>query len=209
MVFIFSAFYFYLRPNAERRKIFNSFLIITFYSLAIMEYLSSGAATVWMAVLFGVFFFLLLGIKEFVFVKKENAFNFLSGFLYFLISIVFFSVDKSTGFSFFFYFALTFFVYYKLFKELFDFSYPDFPKTKKTLIVAGSALIIMELASAISLLPLGFLNASALILLFIFILEDLIFYHIKGGLSRETILNNATILIVAAILIFATSKLAL
>lgn len=171
-----------------------------------MEYLFSGAAAVWAAVLFGGFFFLLLGIKEFAFIKKENAFNFLSGFLYFLISIVFFSADKLIGFSFFFYFTLTFFVYYALFKELIDFSYPDFPKTKKALIVAGSALMIMELASAVSLLPLGFLNASALILLFIFILEDLILYHIKGGLSRETILNNVTILIVTAILIFATSK---
>ena len=205
-VFLASATYFYFQPNIEWKKFFYSFIILIFYSLAIVQSISGDFAVISATLVFGAFFFLLLGIKDFVFINRENILNFLSGFLYFLISMVFFVADKKEGFYFLVYFLIAFASYYGLFKELVDFSYRDFPKTKRSLIVAGSAFIIMELASAVSLLPIGFLNSSALILLFIFILEDFIFYHLKGVLSRQTILNNATILIVAMIFIFATSR---
>lgn len=209
-VFIVVAAYFYFQPFFEAKKFVYSFFVIVFYSLAVAGFLSNnsfGDLAAWaMAIVFGIAFFMLLGVKNFYFLRRDINLNILTSFLYFLASVVFFIVDKNSWFDFIFYFVISFAAFYGVLKEFIDFSYPDFPKTKKNLIVAGSAFLIMELISVTALLPIGFLNGSALMLLFIFISEDFIYHHLKGNLNRQMILNNVTILIVAMIFIFATSK---
>lgn len=133
-------------------------------------------------------------------------FNLLSGALFFMVAVAFFIADKSVGFNFLLYYIGAFLAFAFLFKEALDFLPDEFPKKKKSLFVWGTSFLIMEFAVMVSFLPIGFLNSSALIVLIAFILEDLIFYHIKGNLNRQVVLNNLTILIVALIFIFATSK---
>ncbi len=205
-VFIAAAAYMYFQPLFEWKKFIYSFLILLFYSWGSISFFSNGLAATAAAIVFSLAFFVLLGVKNFSFLKRDNKLNVLCGFIYFLISAVFFAADKTGGFGFIFYFMISFAAFYGALKEFLDFFHPDFPKTRKSLIIAGSAFLIMELASAISFLPLGFLNASALVLLFVFILEDFISYHLKGTMNRQAILNNVTILIVAMIFIFAASK---
>lgn len=130
----------------------------------------------------------------------------MSGALFFMISIAFFNADKNNGLKFLFYYLGAFLAFYLVMKESSDFLPVDFPEKKKSLLVWGTAFLIMEFAVMVSFLPIGFLNSSALIVLIAFILEDLIFYYIKGSLNRQVVLNNIAILVIALIFIFATSK---
>lgn len=206
VVFTAVSAYFYFQPMFEWKKFFYIFLVIFFYSIGVIGYFSNSAALLGMALVFGAALFVLLGIKNFLFLERGSKLNILCSFLYFMIAAVFFVADKTSWPDFAFYFLISFAAFYSVFKEFIDFSYPDFPKTKKSLIIAGSAFLMMELVVAVSFLPIGFLNSSALILLFVFVLEEFIFYHLKGNLNRQAILNNVTILIVAIIFIFATSR---
>ena len=206
-VFFGLAFYWYFRSSFEWDTFFCSFLILTLYAYLDTSFLyyatetnvSSGVAPVWLAsALFGALFFLLLGIKEFVFLRRQAIFNFLSGSLYFFV-----------GGSFLLYALLSSVVFYLLIKESIDFFMEDAPKRKKEVLAIGSTLLIMEFLGIVGILPIGFLNSAALIVLIVFVFEDLIYHHLKGALSRQIVLNNVTILIVCLLFIFATSKLTL
>lgn len=217
-VFILSSFYWYFRSMFDWDKFLYSFFVLVFYAYLGTSFFS-GSSTVGgfsgnilvsvSAFVFGILFFLLLSIKEFVFLRRQAVFNFLSGMLYFLVSTTFFVADKDSGGSFLFYFLLSFLAFYLLIKESTDFFTEDAPKRKKDLLVIGSAVLVAEFLSIISILPIGFLSSAALIILIVFILEDLVYYHLKGILDRQIILNNMTILIISIIFIFATSKLSL
>ncbi|OGM93272.1 hypothetical protein A2333_02720 [Candidatus Wolfebacteria bacterium RIFOXYB2_FULL_49_7] len=217
-VFFGLAFYWYFRSSFEWDTFFCSFLILTLYAYLDTSFLyyatetnvSSGVAPVWLAsALFGALFFLLLGIKEFVFLRRQAIFNFLSGSLYFFVGGSFFVADKDAGGSFLLYALLSSVVFYLLIKESIDFFMEDAPKRKKEVLAIGSTLLIMEFLGIVGILPIGFLNSAALIVLIVFVFEDLIYHHLKGALSRQIVLNNVTILIVCLLFIFATSKLTL
>ena len=56
------------------------------------------------------------------------------------------------------------------------------------------------------LLPIGFINSSALALLFALVLQDLAIYHFSGNLTRQVILRNITLVAILAVIIFASSN---
>lgn len=217
-IFFGVAFYWYFRSSFEWDTFFYSFLILTLYAYLGTSYLYyatevegiSGAAPVVLAsLLFGILFFLLLGIKEFVFLRRQAIFNVLSGALYFFVAGMFFVASKEAASSFILYSLLSSVVFYLLMRESTDFFMEDAPKRKKEVLAIGSTLLVFEFLGIVSMLPIGFLNSAALIVLVVFVLEDLIYHHLKGALDRQIVLNNATILIICLLFIFATSKLTL
>ncbi|HAS95269.1 TPA: hypothetical protein DIS57_01475 [Candidatus Wolfebacteria bacterium] len=217
-LFFAAAFSGYFRSLFEWNTFLYSFFVLTLYAYLGTSFLMStsevGGASgnmpvVLASMVFGTLFFLLLGIKEFLFLWRHAIFNFLSGALYFFIGGTFFIVDKSAAGDFLLYFLLSFVALYLLIRESIEFFMEDAPKRKKELLVIGSAVLVAEFLSVVSILPIGFLNSAALIILFVFILEDLVYYHLKGTLDRQIVLNNMTILIVCLLFIFATSKLSL
>lgn len=220
-MFFVCAFYWYFRSLLEWTTFLYLFILLVLYSYLGTSFLASspvGGATgglfgdmpvVLAALFFGTLFFLLLGIKEFTFLRRQAIFNFLSGTLYFFIAGAFFIADKDSSGTFLFYFLLSFVAFHLLIKESVDFFVEDAPKRKKELLVVGSAMLVAEFLSIISILPIGFLNSAALVILIIFVLEDLVYYHLKGTLDRQIVLNNVTILIICLLFIFATSKLSL
>lgn len=218
VLFFAVAFYGYFRSLFDWNTFLYSFFILTLYAYLGTSFLvgssDMGAGLDRMPVVlassvFGVLFFLLLGVKEFLFLWRQAIFNFLSGSLYFFIGGTFFIANKSGAGDFVLYFLLSFVALYLLIKESIEFFMEDAPKRKKELLVIGSAVLVAEFLSVVSILPIGFLNSAALIILFVFILEDLVYYHLKGTLDRQIVLNNVTILVVCLLFIFATSKLTL
>ncbi|MDI6717837.1 MAG: hypothetical protein QMD86_02220 [Patescibacteria group bacterium] len=205
-VFIAAAFYLYFENPFQWRKFLYSFLIIGIYSLVITNFLTNSKIILLVSLGSGILFAFLLSIKNLYVANRQTIFNFLSSVLYFLISVAFFVADKNVSGKFFIYYLGTFFAFYGLLKETLDFLSEDFPKTKKSLLAIGSALVIMEILNVVSLLPIGFLNSSALVLLFAFILEDFVYYHIKGKLNKQILINNAIILAISLVFIFTTSR---
>ena len=63
----------------------------------------------------------------------------------------------------------------------------------------------MEVIWVVALLPMGFLNSSALVLLFILVLEDFAVNYFAGGLNRILILRNITVFVLISLAIFAAS----
>lgn len=206
LIFLLGALYFYFRSFVEIRTFLYSYIIIVIYALLVTRFLGSGIYITLSSLAFGFLFFLLLGVKNLIFISRQSVFNFLTGILYFIVIITYFIAYKIDPFRYIFYLFLSFGSFYLLIKESLDFLFEDFLKKKKVLIALTSAFMIVEAMSVVSLLPIGFLNSAVLVLMMIFVLEDFIFYHIKGGLSRQAVYQNIAIMVISAIFIFITSR---
>ncbi len=90
IIFILIAFYFYLRPSLNTAQFFSSFLVLLVISLLIITYLPI-ANSYWLiifAVFFGFLFYFILGIKNLIFVNRQNVYHILNSFLFLHIFIV-------------------------------------------------------------------------------------------------------------------------
>ncbi|MEK7555421.1 MAG: hypothetical protein AAB516_01215, partial [Patescibacteria group bacterium] len=195
--------YFYWRPVFLCRQFLVSFFVLLIVSFLAIKFLNFGIAGIASILLLAVLFYLLLGIKNLIFVNRSSLYYLLSNILFFLMFFFFFLIDKSQFFLI-KYLSVglgTFF----LSKEFLFFFIPDFSK-RRALITAGFSFLIFELIWVISLLPIGFLNSSALTLFAALILMDFIVNHFNGALTRRVILRNATSWIILSIIIFAASN---
>ncbi len=155
---------------------------------------------------FSLLWFFLLGSKELLFIRRGEIFNFISGLLYFLIAAVYFAAVANPPSSaiFLFYFLATALAFYFLSREIFRFYFPDLSPARNVLFASVLSFLISEILILTPFLPIGFLNSAILIILAIFILEDLIFYHLRGKLDFRIIANNVIILIAGIFFIFLT-----
>ena len=77
----------------------------------------------------------------------------------------------------------------------------------KARIAAGVlAFIISESVFAISFMPLNFVNSANLAFLLFFAVSDIIRRYLENNISKRSILANATIFVLVAILIFFASS---
>ena len=202
-LFIALAFYFYLKPFFEAKKYFFSFLIFLIAALLAISRLpaESGKWNFIAAAVFGLIFFAFLGIKNLVFISRSSIYEFLNNFVFFLVFIVFFMADKSSGWIFWGYSAavLSFFL---LFRE----SIISRPGRDINLFSASLAALISQFVLAVSYLPVGFLNSAAISLAAVLVLKDLTVSHLRGDLNRQVILKNATIILLFSVIVFIASK---
>ena len=201
-LFLFLAFYFYFRKLLEWRKFFYAFLALVFYSLIVINFFNGKVFLAASTVFFALLFFLVLGIKNFVFINRETIFSFLYWALYFVAGIVFFAADKLTSLDLISHSFLIFLVFYLLLKESLEFLHPDTPRKKRNLLALSASFLAAQSALIIRWLPLGFLNSAVMTTILIIVLEDLISYHLKGALSRQIIVKNAAVLAILTLLIF-------
>lgn len=212
-IFIIAALYFYFRESWNRSRFFSSFVIL----------LSSSVLSVWRlagqsspllfaaAVIFGILFFILLGVKNFIFVHRLLPYYFLSSFLLLAVFLLFFSVDKSNLLT--AEYLLVGLSAFLLYREFLLFNSESSPSllqtpliTRKNLIAFALAFLTFQLVWVVSLLPLGFLNSASLLLLFALLFEDLLLHNWNGTLTRQIILRNMTFLLLIGLVIFAFSK---
>ncbi|MBI3638680.1 hypothetical protein HY227_02990 [Candidatus Wolfebacteria bacterium] len=215
-VFAGAACYFYFRKSFNAKKFSASFLALvlgSFLSVKILPLGESGwlfsAAVFWSAM-----FFILLGIKNMVFIRRQPIYFFLNSFLFAGAFILFF-IEKKSDF-----FALNYLLLgvaaYALFKEFLVFNFeisgdPARPMVfaRKKLISLIFAFLTLQLVWAISILPIGFLNSASLALLMVLIFQDFSLHNWSGILERKIILRNATIFLIMSLIIFAFSRWAL
>ncbi len=203
LLFLFTSFYFYWRPNFSGRRFFGSFLILLTASLLAIRFLDFGAVGIVSILGLAILFYLLLGVKNLILSGRSSAYYLLNGSLLFLIFLFFFLADKSHLFS--FKYLLAVFAVFLLAREFLIFFVPDFPK-RRILAATSFSFLTLEILWVVALLPLGFLNAAALALFAALILMDFIVNHFNGSLTRRVILRNATSWIVLSVIIFAASK---
>ncbi len=208
IIFILIAFYFYLRPSLNTAQFFSSFLAPLVISLLIITYLPI-ANSYWLiifAVFFGFLFYFILGIKNLIFVNRQNIYHILNSFLFLTIFILFFNTDKSVFFV--FKYLLTGLGIFFLFREFLMLGFREFIGFPKSLNLISTvfAFLSLQIIWVVSLLPIGFLNAAALVLMIILVLKDFTFHHLSGTINRRIVLRNTTIFLVLSVIIFAVSK---
>lgn len=203
LLFLSVGSYFYWRPVLGVRQFFGSFLTLLIISILALRFLNFTILGIVSGLGLGFLFYWLLGIKNLVFARRSAVYYLLNSFLFFLVFFFFFLIDKSQ-FFWFKYLAAGLGILF-LSKEFLLFFTPDFPK-RKTLAAAGFSFLVLEILWAVSLLPIGFLNSSALMLFAVLILMDFIVHHFNGALTRVVILRNITSWIILNVVIFAASN---
>ena len=114
IAFIFAVFYFYFSPSFSWQEYLSSFLILFVSSLALRPLIPAES---WWGIAFyaGFFglFFILLGVKNLVFINRQLLYHFFNNTLFFLVFLVFFLTNKSELFL--LKYFLTFFVIFIIF----------------------------------------------------------------------------------------------
>lgn len=95
-------------------------------------------------------------------------------------------------------------VLFFLFKEVYAFF--NIPWKKSWILSALMGLIALELTWFVLLLPLGVLNATAFLVLFLVLVRDILLTHFRGELGTAFIFRQFTFLVLLTIIIFAASS---
>lgn len=196
LFFLVTAVFLYSKP------IFNTFYLwASFFILLILALISPpsflGAA------FYAFLFYIILGLKNLVFINRLNWHQALHLSLFYALFMIFWGA--SDGAPFLLKLAGVFAASLFLIREFFKMAAIDFSKRR---VVASwvIALLITEAVWAISWLPIGFLNSSALALLMVFVLINLTLHHLKETLNKQVVLSAITLFVLSALLIFVTSK---
>lgn len=89
-----------------------------------------------------------------------------------------------------------------LVREAFRFETGHFPRRERLAAWAGG-LILAEVAAVVVFLPLGYLNAAAVLTLIFIVLRDILLAHFRGHLKIGLVFREITILVVFLVLIFS------
>ena len=193
ILFLTVAGVFYAQPLFKTIELLTIFFILLTTALLVVKaFLYSSYAP--LAILyFTTLFYLLLGVKNLVLIQREKWQRFLNLALSYNIFLLFFFYSQNDFFSRLLPALLGLFL---LLRSLF----------RKRLIIWITILLMAETLWAISLLPIGFINAASLAFLVYFDISDLAGRHLNQTLNRRRILTDVTILIVLLVAIFAFSR---
>lgn len=154
--------------------------------------------------LYSYIFYLLIGIKNYLFVKRSRFYYVSAILLFYSIFIEFFLADKSNWF--FLKYGAVIAAAFLLFREwLALISAFSFPK-RELLAAAVAAFLVAQLLWAVALLPIGFISSANLMLLAVFAIADFLLKHFTGGISKEFIIQHLIFFLALAALIFWTSN---
>lgn len=203
-IFALAGCYFYFVPGVNSRQFLASYLVILIFPAFLREFLDSGwflaVSLAYMAI-----FFVLLGLKNLIFINRRPIYCFLNGVLVFAVFSLFFWSDR-TGILFFVKYLLAFSAFLFLFKEFLNVSSENQNAQKNNLFAWAISFLVLQIVWALSFLPINFLNAGALILLIVLIFQDFISGYLSGSIDRRLILRNITIFIALALAIFGASS---
>lgn len=208
LVFILAAVFIYFLHILNWRQLFASFFVFLVLSMVFVFYFAPLIShfSFLIPIIFGFVFFLILGIKNLIFIERSAFYHLLNNLLFFLAFLFFFSqwsIMDSPRFI--VRYLLMFAAILFLKKEFLAFLVLESPR-RRLLISAGFAFIVLQVVWAISYLPIGFLNSAALALPLVFVLGNFTIHHFGGSLNRRVVLRNATILIAIIIVISAVSR---
>ncbi|MDD5547577.1 MAG: hypothetical protein PHN74_01590 [Candidatus Pacebacteria bacterium] len=204
LFFLGVAAFLYFRAEAHFLKSQNLYSFAVLLIIALGGLYTVHRPEFWIAEVFffSFIFYLLLGIKELVFVHRYQSYSIKNILLFYAVFALFFLSDKSS--LFFLKYILVFAATLSLYREWFFWSEHYFPR-RHLLTTLLLSLVTMEILWATALLPIGFISAANLVILMVYILTDFVFGHFQGIINKRMILKNSIIFIVTLLLILGTS----
>ena len=188
IVFLGLSAFFYFRTLEGSKRFLSSFLLLILFSFFVSHS--------FLAFLFAVLFYLLLGVKKLFFIRRDIAYYFvhtsllLIGFTYFFLGQI--------PFPFLF---LGIFLFYREFFKVLVVS----PVQRLAFTALVLAFVGFQFAWLITLLPLGPFAGSGLLVSLLFVLSELILHSFTHTLRRELVLRGITVFASIMILVFFIS----
>ena len=193
----------YFRPSLNNFPYLGSFVSLLSLAIATIAFLPQNWLLVLAPVFFSFLFYVLLGVKNLIFVNRKGWYYLLSSALFYILFAIFFLSSRAD------YFILKLggllLVFLILLGEFLKIFITGYPK-RRLLVCWALSLLIVELVWAVGLLPMGFLNSANLTLLSLLFLINLATHHFNGTLKRKLVLSSAAVFVSLCLLIFATSK---
>lgn len=199
----FSLYMFRGHPYSLMSQNFYSFLALIVVSLGVTNILNRQAFVFLAILFFSVLFYLILGIKELIFVHRQQWYAVKNILLFYSLFLFFFLWDKSSYFfiKYLSFFVLTFF----LLREWLFWSEQNFPK-RQLLASFVLAFVVVEILWSTAILPIGFISSANIMILITYLLVDSNLRHFQGTLNKKVILRNLGIFALAIIFVLITSK---
>lgn len=138
--------------------------------------------------------FLLLGVKNLIFTKRQN-FYYLTHLMLVVGLAGLFSLGIVSS-------ILFFAIIFLMFREFYAVMAPEKPELLN-LVAALGAMLAVQVAWVTSFFPTSFLISSALLALLIFIFHDSLIHYFKGTFSRDIALRSAAVFALLLILVLA------
>ncbi len=181
---------FYLKPPLGATKFISSALILCVTIIFAPQV--SGLIGFYVNITLSALGFLLLGIKNLIFVRRQN--------LYYLMHLVLIvglaSLFSLSVISSIFFFALIFF----LFREFYVVMTPE-KSDLLNLVAALEGMLIMQAAWVTSFFPTSFLISSAVLVLLTFVFHDALIHYFKNTFSKDVAFRSIAIFVALALLI--------
>ena len=211
LLFAIAGIWAFVTPLDNVRAYKGSFAMLVVLSIASAM---RGDVTLWVVVLPSILAYVIFGLKARYFIYRSRIHYFLALALTYGIFSLFFESDRSVWFV--GKLALAgiglFIVWSEFFGSTLSVSGGERieggknQKKLRKILGALVTFVAIEVAWAASILPIGETNAANLSFIAAFITGDLLQKKIEGTLTRNAMLMSATIAVLAAILIFATSQ---
>ena len=205
-IFLVVAFYFYFRPFYQPMKFivpFTAFLVLT--SPLFFE------KSLGMALLAGIFFFIILGVKDLIFVGRRHGFEVAVLFVSFLLFLAFFSRFDDWSTSMVLWSLGVFFVFFLLLKNLTD--YNDSLGSERIrkepyglIYLFFSAFVLWQLSWVLFLMPFSLVYRTALLFITSFVFSELNIAYLSQSLSKRKILRNFSLLFVVFVLALVSNR---
>mgnify|MGYP001617633046 CR=1 FL=1 len=194
LFFLAVASFLYFKPIFNPINQLNNFALLLVVSVIFAKLLNNFDYFLGSAVFASIIFYLILGVKDLVLIKRDLWARLISLAMVMAIAFLFFNSAAFSGSAF---KIITLFIgYYLVFRGAFN----------NNALTLSAALVLLELSLVARLLPLTSLNAASFILLGYFVLTDLIGGFINKTINRKLILTDITIFIVLSLLIFASTE---
>lgn len=194
----------YARPFFEGYPTKSAFLVLLPVFILGTELVRETFLFFPAVIFFSVIFSLILGIKEYLFIKRSRLYYVSSLSLFYLMFLFFFFADKSDYFI--FKYGAVIFASYLLFREwLALISTFQFPRRERVAALIG-AFLIAQLLWATALLPIGFLNSANLMLLFTFVIAELLVNYFLGTINKNFLIQHAVFFGILFAIIYWTSS---
>jgi len=204
LIFIAVAGILYSRPLLEKYPTKSAFLVLLPVAIISLQKLESSSLIFPAVLFFSAIFYLLLGIKNFMFIRRSRIYYVSALLLFYSVFNLFFLADKSELFL--LKYGLVFLASYLLLREwlalISTFQYPERERVAALL----GAFLILQLLWATALLPIGFLNSANLMLLFTFVIAELLVNHFLGTINRNFLIQHGVFFGILFTIIYWTSS---
>jgi hypothetical protein len=183
-------------------------LLLPLFAMSVISALLPQTAL--SALLVGLYFFLIVGIKDLLLVRRREAYQALTLLLFSAGSLLFFSRMGNPAENFFLPLSLLVLFYFLLARRVLSYEAPETigekERTRALLGFGCASLFLLELGGALLFLPLNYFYATALFFLSGTLLLDLVLQYARQALTRNTILRAISFFISFVVIIGALTS---